>query len=223
MSVQFARVASHPLGAARPHRQHDEGASVTVDSPALEVMTDLRRVQVVTVEPEERADLALRQMAHAGVRLLLVTSPNDEVVGVLSARDVLGERPVQVASRERIHRDEVTVQQIMTPQEQIDALNLSDVKRAQVGDIVETLRAAGRQHALVMDQTSTGEVVCGIFSVTHIGRQLGVEISSEGRVQSFAELALSDRRPLSATTRGAAGSGAPRVEALEAFVNRTLI
>lgn len=190
MSAQFARVASHPLGAARPHRQsEEEPRRVTVDSSALDVMTDLRRVQVITVEPEERADVALQQMIHAGVRLLLVTSPTDQVVGVLTARDVMGERPVKVASEERIPRDQVRVEQIMTPQENIDALNLVDVKRARVGDIVVTLRAAGRQHALVMEQTPHGEIVSGIFSVTQIGRQLGVEISPAGHAQSFAELA----------------------------------
>lgn len=192
MSAQFARVASHPLGLARPpHRSaaRPPAPRVTVESPALEVMTDLRRVQVVTVEPDEKADVALQQMIHAGVRLLLVTSQADEVVGVLTARDVMGERPVKVASTERIPRDQVTVQHIMTPLEDLDALNLSDVRRARVGDIVVTLRAAGRQHSLVMEQTPEGELVCGIFSVTQIGRQLGVEISPGGQAQSFAELA----------------------------------
>jgi len=190
MSAQFARVASHPLRAARPHRQaEEEPHRVTVDSSALDVMTDLRRVQVITVEPEERADAALQQMIHAGVRLLLVTSPTDEVVGVLTARDVMGERPVKVASEERIPRDQVKVEQIMTAQESIDALNLVDVKRARVGDIVVTLRAAGRQHALVMEQTSHGEIVCGIYAVTQIGRELGGEISPAGQAESFADLA----------------------------------
>lgn len=192
MSAQFARVASHPLGSARPlHRvtENPDVHRVTLDSPALEVMTDLRRVPVVTVEPEELADAALQRMIKAGVRLLLVTTPTEEVLGVLTARDVMGERPVKVALSERIPRAAVTVEQIMTPLEHIDALSLEDVKEARVGDIVVTLRAAGRQHALAMEKTSAGETICGIFSVTQIGRQLGVEISPAGQAQSFAELA----------------------------------
>jgi len=160
-----------------------------MDSLATEVMTDLTRVQVVTVEPDELANAAHHQMIHAGVRLLLVTSPTEEIVGVLTARDVMGERPVSVATQERIPRDQVTVQQIMTPLEGLDALNLADVRRARVGDIVETLRAAGRQHALVVEKTGPIEIVCGIFSVTQIGRQLGVDIPPGGQAQSFAELA----------------------------------
>lgn len=190
MNVQFARVASHPLGSARPHRLNEETPKlVTLDSPATDVMTDLRRVQVVTVEPDERAEMALQEMIHAGVRLLLVTSTSDEVVGLLTARDLMGERPVKVASEERISHDQVRVEQVMTPRESIDALNIADVRRARVGDIVVTLRDAGRQHALVMDPLPKGEVVCGIFSVTQIGRQLGLEISANGHAQSFVELA----------------------------------
>jgi CBS domain-containing protein len=190
MSVPFERVASHSIGSATPVFRFRQGLPeiVTMTSPATDVMTDLRRVNVVTVEPWVSADRALEKMIHAGVRLLIVTSPDDTVVGIVTARDVMGERPVKIATSERIPRERVTVQQIMTTVDHLDAMYLDDVLRARVGDVVVSLRDAGRQHALVVDATPNGDVICGIFSATQIGRQLGVDISPAERVQSFAEL-----------------------------------
>jgi hypothetical protein len=67
---------------------------------------------------------------------------------------------------------------------------MDDVADARVGDIVATLRGAGRQHAIVLDkdENSGQESLRGIFSVTQIARQLGVSIESDGKAQTFAEL-----------------------------------
>jgi hypothetical protein len=71
----------------------------------------------------------------------------------------------------------------------MEALWMSDVREAKVGDIIATLHEAGRQHAIVVEDTPIGEVMLrGIFSVTQIGRRMGIDIESTGQVQSFAKL-----------------------------------
>ena len=67
----------------------------------------------------------------------------------------------------------------MTPAELLEAMELKDVLQVRVGDIVETLKRSGRQHALVIesgssDATSATRTVRGIFSLTQIARQLGL-------------------------------------------------
>ena len=192
MSENFKRLPTSPLPAGTPvHRSESLLAGgVTLSSPAIEVMSDLRQVRAVTVGADVSLDEALSRMVSAGVRLLLVVDRQDAVLGVLTARDLSGERPVEFASRERVSRDRIRVADIMTPRGQVEVLSMADVERARVGDVVETLRAVGRQHAVVVETTQPGSgvVVRGIFSITRIGRQLGVEVQPTGRVQSFAEL-----------------------------------
>jgi len=161
-----------------------------MESSAVDVMTDLTRVKVFTVAPGTPINDALQKMIHAEVRLLIVTGPTDAVLGVVSADDIMGERPVSISVAERIPHNAVRVQQIMTPSDQIEALRMDDVADARVGDIVATLRDAGRQHAIVLDkdENSGQESLRGIFSVTQIARQLGVSIESDGKAQTFAEL-----------------------------------
>src|SRR5437899_71350 len=85
---------------------------------------------------------------------------------------------------------EVTVADLMIPRSAIDVLDIDVVLRAEVGHIIATLKEAGRQHALVVDrdQLTREEIVRGVFSVTQIGRQLGVPNLSFEVAQTFAEI-----------------------------------
>jgi CBS-domain-containing membrane protein len=163
---------------------------VTPDNPARDVMTDLKKVAAITVEPAFSVMAANMKMIHSGVRLLLVMNAQRHVIGLLTATDVLGEKPMQYMLKTGCSHDEVQVQHIMTPQTQLEALSLVDVEQACVGDIVETLRRVGRQHALVVETGSVDhwQSVRGIFSSTQIGRQLGGTLDVFEVAHSFAEL-----------------------------------
>jgi CBS domain-containing protein len=163
--------------------------SVTLENPALDVMTDLTRVKVFTVAPDVSIADALQKMIHAEVRLLIVTAPDDVVLGVISAYDIMGERPVNISVAEGVPHSGIRVEQVMTPRDQIGALRMSDVMDARVGDVVATLRDAGRQHAIVLDRDENGqEILRGIFSMTQIARQLGAPVEPDGKAQTFSEL-----------------------------------
>ncbi|PKY10501.1 hypothetical protein B1757_09435 [Acidithiobacillus marinus] len=162
--------------------------SLAPEAPALKSMTDLRRVPAASIKPEASIDQAMLRMIHMGVRLLFVLDELGVLVGLITARDIMGEKPVRLAAEEHIARENIHVQNVMVPLEQIDALDLPEVERSSVGDIVLTLRKAGRQHALVREETPHGTEIRGIFSISQIARQLGITLPSNDVVQSFAGL-----------------------------------
>lgn len=168
----------------------DLPGKVTMAGPAIDVMTDLRRVKAVTVSSDLSIDSALQKMISEEVRLLLVIAASGAVIGAITAHDILGEKPIKLISHEHMPHSEIRVADVMTPRDQIEALDMEDVYQACVSDVVGILREARRQHALVLDRgtETTGPVVRGIFSITQIGKQLGMEIQATGRVQSFAEM-----------------------------------
>ena len=163
---------------------------VTLDSPALDVMTDLEKEKAVTIGPMASIDAANRLMMASGVRLLLVTEPPDRVVGLITATDILGEKPMQVVAETpgRTYSD-IVVQHIMSPAEEIEVLAFDAVRVASVGDVVTTLREAARLHALVVARSgSATPVIRGIFSATQIGKQLGIRVDTTHPAKTFAEL-----------------------------------
>jgi len=162
---------------------------VTLEHPAVEVMTDLRRVSAVVIRPIDSVDEAHRRMVQRGVRLLLVLDHERNVCGLITATDILGEKPMKVIAQRGCKREEILVGDIMTPQERLEVLDMSDVCSAKVGHIVATLQAAGRQHAMVAERGPQGRaVVRGLFSSTQIARQLGIAIPTAEIARTFSEI-----------------------------------
>lgn len=166
------------------------------DTPAIEAMTDFMRVNPVVIGPDESVVEANARMISRGVRMLMVTSVDDKVHGLVTARDILGEKPIQVAQARSCKRDELLVSDLMTPISSVDTLYLSEVLHARVIDILNALKSLGRQHILVEDIDPANGLprVRGVFSATHIGRLLGVPVLGFELASTFAEIeaALAD-------------------------------
>lgn len=162
---------------------------VRLDSPAFDVMTDLRHVPAATISSDTPLSLAHQSMALRGVRLLLVVDTDHHVAGVITTADLMGERPIRVAQERGGRVGDLTVVNLMTPLAAMEAVSLSDVARAEVGHVIATLRRAGRQHALVLERGANGQdLIRGIFSAAQIARQLGSPMDSTEIARTFAEI-----------------------------------
>lgn len=174
-------------GYAQPSQSLPE--KVTLDDPALQVLTDFQRVTAIIILAGDTLDEANRRMIQRGVRLLLVVDQDRKVVGVITANDILGEKPLQTIVQRGIRREELLVRDIMTSQARLEVLNLADVRVAKVGHIVATLKKSGRQHAMVVEVNDAGrQTVRGVFSATQIARQLGVTIQTSQVAMTFSEI-----------------------------------
>jgi CBS domain-containing protein len=202
MERDYGALPIQELGANAGFRRptQPQASRVTAGSPALQVMTDLTRVTPATIRPQAPLAGANQFMITRGVRLLLVVDDHENVLGVTTAADLLGERPMLVATQRRLRRDELTVADVMTGAEHVEVIALADVEGARVGHVLATLRRAGRQHALVVDHDVLSParpleapakrvMVRGIFSISQIARQLGVALPAGGEVaRTFSEI-----------------------------------
>ena len=162
---------------------------VTLDDPALRAMTDFQNVTAAVILPGDSLDDAQHRMIERGVRSLLVINQERHVLGIITATDILGEKPMRVVGQRGIRRQELTVRDVMTPQQALEVLDLADVRAAKVGHIVATLKASGRQHAFVVERDAEGrQSVRGMFSATQIARQLGVAIPTTEVARTFSEI-----------------------------------
>jgi CBS domain-containing protein len=204
MERKFEPLPILDLGEAAGFRRpvQAQAAGVTLESPALDVMTDLSRTSPATIRPQAPIEGARQFMISRGVRLLLVADDRETVLGVLTATDVVGEKAVRIATDRGMKRNELTAGDIMTPAQQVEVVSLADVEGARVGHVLETLRRAGRQHALVVDfdviparslieAPVRRAMVRGILSLSQLGRQLGIVLQTSGEVaRTFSEIEL---------------------------------
>ena len=183
---------SMPIGAgyARPDQQFTSG--LNPDSPALKAMTDLRQVTALTVERTNTLAATRERMKKLGVRMLLVTGATGAVMGVVTVTDLDSGRPEKIAAKSGEQPDELLVQDIMTLRGRIEVLPLEAVENASVGQVLSSLRQARRRHALVLNRDGTNHAseICGIFSLTRLCGQVGLDIKP-GDDMATIEAALS--------------------------------
>lgn len=180
---QLGQCASYYQAEAQPAR------AVSLESQALEVMTDLKRVQAVSISADATLSSASKAMMRNTVRSLLVADEKRCILGIITSTDLLGEKPMLFVRERGIRFKEVLVRDVMTPRERLEVLNMADVRTAEVGHVVATLKRAGRQHALVAEVDASGrQMVRGIFSASQIARQLDTPILTPEVASTFAEI-----------------------------------
>ncbi|HJW23338.1 MAG TPA: CBS domain-containing protein [Rhodocyclaceae bacterium] len=186
----YRPLSLRPVKTGTTCRQPCAYDAVQPGTPAIEVMTDFQRVSPVTIRCDATLVHANNAMLSRSVRFLFVVDEEDEIIGVITARDINGERPVKLIRERGGKYGDLCVEDVMTRQRNMEALTLADVLHAEVGHILQTLKQIGRQHAIVVetDPRDGKETVRGIFSATAIGRRLGVPVHTFEVANTFAEI-----------------------------------
>jgi CBS-domain-containing membrane protein len=177
--------------------QPPQPGTVTLDSPALSVMTDLATVRAATIHPNTSLSQAEAEMMHQGVRLLFVVKELAWVDGVVTLTDLLGDRPLMLVHQRNMKHHDITVADVMTRLGDLDAIDEGSLVHASVGDVVATLLRFGRPYLLVVEASEPGAQarIRGLISASQVERQLGAPLPSLTIAATFAEVtrALDER------------------------------
>lgn len=164
---------------------------VHAGDPAISVMTDFGEVTPVTIEPGLSIDLALRKMKEAGVRLLLVTDRVDNIEGTITSYDIQGDWPLRLVQEQGIAYADIRVHMLMTPLDQVMAMDMLTVLGARVGHIISTLRDNESRYCLVIetDRDNGNQTIRGLFSIANISKLMGYDVmDAEFAAHSVAEV-----------------------------------
>jgi CBS domain-containing protein len=163
---------------------------VTLDSPALSVMTDLTKVKAATTSPATTLRQAEQLMIHQGVRMLFVVSEMPSLEGLITSTDLHGDRAMRIVQQRGVRYDELSVADVMVARASLDAIDLEQMKAATVRNVVATLKKFGRNHLLVVEGGSAQaqQRVRGVISRAQVERQLGTVIDMVEVAESFAEI-----------------------------------
>jgi CBS domain-containing protein len=164
--------------------------AVTLDSPALEVLTDLTRVKAATTSPSTTLRQAEQIMINQGVRMLLVVSDMPAIEGLVTTTDLHGDTQMRLVQQRNIRYDELRVADVMASLAELDAIDYEVMKLATVSNVIATLRRYGRNHLLVIEgpTAETPRRVRGVISRAQIERQLGSPIAVTEVANTFADV-----------------------------------
>lgn len=168
--------------------EYESNQNVTESDPARNVMTDFAKVTPFQIESSASMEAINNKMIACGVRLLFVNNFKGELIGIITADDILGKKPLLHITQHGGSRDDISARDLMTPIDKLEGIPLAQVMNSQVSDILAILKEYRRQHMLVLDHRGNTVFVRGLFSVTQVGKQLGIEINPSLRAESFAQL-----------------------------------
>lgn len=179
-----------PAGTHIVQAQPPQHGPVTLESPAMDVFTDLAQHRAATVQPQTTLVQAELKMIYQGVRLLFVVSDMPSVDGILTAADIAGDKPMRLVHQRQLKHDDMTVADVMTPLADIDTITYAALRRATVEQVVATLVLRGRPHLLVVDSDTPDHAprIRGLVSQTQVERQLGRALPVNPKAHTFSEL-----------------------------------
>jgi CBS domain-containing protein len=179
-----------PDGTCIPQAVAPVSRSVTLDSPALWVMTDLTQVRAATVRPDETLGGAERTMLQHGVRMLFVVAHMPCVDGIVTSAALTGDKPMRLVQQRQVRRNDLCVADVMTRLSDLDVVPLEVLERATVGAVAATLRRFGRPHLLVVERATAESVarIRGLISHTQVERQLGSPLPMHEIATTFVEI-----------------------------------
>jgi CBS-domain-containing membrane protein len=128
----------------------------------------------MTVEPDRQIDDALTDMIRLGVRALLVAK-EQRLVGLVTSYDIQGERPIQFLQSSNYSRhQDVRVMHVMTPWDELLALDWESVESARAGELLAVFRQTSVTHVVVVevDRKTSHSVVRALASRARLLRQL---------------------------------------------------
>lgn len=144
------------------------------EDPALSVMTDFRERASVTVSETATIDSALEHMKHNGVRCAFaIDQAQRVVVGLITAYDIMSEKPMRHMQSTESPRREVLVRDIMHGLAEWRVADIKDIERATVASVSRLFEQTRLTHIPVMEANERGEQrLRGLLSGAKVKRLL---------------------------------------------------
>lgn len=142
--------------------------------PALSVMTDFRERSSVTVPEMITIDAALEHMKHTGVRCAFaIDEAQRQVVGLITAYDIMGEKPMRHMRLTSTVRAQVLVKDLMLRLPEWQVVHIKPVEHHTVAAVAHLFDETLLTHIVVVETDDHGlQRLRGILSAAKVRRLL---------------------------------------------------
>lgn len=166
-------------------------AHIGSDDSAIHLLTDFTEHKVPALSSNMSVSEARLWMKLADTPVKLVENQAGDCLGLLTIQDVNSERPMMLANRYGVALDDLRVRDIMRPLSELPAIHYRDLRRATVGDLVNTFRDVHEEYLLVLDddrQHPPRTYLRGLISARELAQRLDLSIDLEHRATRFYEI-----------------------------------
>ncbi|WP_454179475.1 CBS domain-containing protein [Pseudoalteromonas sp. MBR-15] len=159
--------------------------TLDLTSPALKVLNSFTSKDPLRAHYDTTVVNALKQTSNHCSDFILVIDSEDKLLGITSSADLQSSKIMMLAQRLNLHRDEITLHDVMTPLSNLAGASLQSISYACIGDVLQTMEHQGMMFLLV---TSKEHEICGLISARQIAKKLHIPVNINPIANSFSEV-----------------------------------
>ena len=145
---------------------------LTLTSPASIVVDAFTDRTLVTVHADDGIQETLHVMHAMKVSVCLVENSRDEVIGIVTKRDLMGQKAVAYAAQSGIPLADLSVRDLMIPRSSLYCISSKEARAADIGDVVETLKRIGDSYILITDDQVNSSMIECVVSTSEVNSLL---------------------------------------------------
>lgn len=159
--------------------------TLDLTSSALKVLNSFTKKDPLRAHYSTTIVDALKQTNSCCSDFILVVDNEDKLLGITSSADLQSSKIMILAQRLNLHREEITLHDVMTPLSSLAGVSLQSISYASIGDALQTMEHQGMMFLLV---TSAKKEICGLISAREIAKKLHIPVNINPIANGFSEV-----------------------------------
>ena len=197
MGNQSSVQASLSAGARYRLVSPEDEDTLTNDAAASELLKDVTRQAPVIVRSSREIQEVKKTLDVSGETFCVVINRNDEVVGILTLKDLIGSWPMSLANRRGSTIADIVARDIMRPVWRLPTIELGKLQDLKIDELITIFKGLHSDYLLVMDTVAVGaeeQVICGLLSADELSRRLGIRVTPDPGPGSFSDIVHAVRK-----------------------------
>jgi len=197
MGNQSSVQASLSAGARYRLVSQEDEDTLTNDAAASELLKDFTRQAPVIVRSSREIQEVKKTLDVSGETFCVVINRNDEVVGILTLKDLIGSWPMSLANQRGSTIADIVARDIMRPVWRLPTIELGKLQDLKIDELITIFKGLHWDYLLVMDTVAVGaeeQVICGLLSADELSRRLGIRVTPDPGPGSFSDIVHAVRK-----------------------------
>ncbi len=149
---------------------------LSLSSPASVLVDAFTDQRTVTVHADDGLQNTLHVMHAMKMSVCLVENSRSEVIGIVTKRDVMGQKAVAYAAKLGSPIADLSVRDVMIPRSSLYCISRSTARAADIGDVVETLKRIGDTYILITDDQVNSSTIHCVVPTAEVNQLLNTHL-----------------------------------------------
>lgn len=197
MSNQPSVQASVSASARYRLVSRDDDDTLTNDAAASELLKDFYRQAPVIARSSREIQEVRKTLDVTGETFCVVINRNDEVVGILSLKDLIGSWPMSLANQRGSTIADIVARDVMRPVWSLPTMEIGRLQGLKVDELISVFNGLHSDYLLVTEAVAVGaedQVIRGLLSADDLSRRLGIRVNPDPGPGSFSDIVHAVRK-----------------------------